>query len=76
MVSDVTTDPAAGYADTGTPGFDDILGGGLSRGNVFLVEGRPGTGKTTLGLQFLRAGHAAGERVLYVTLCETRRPPS
>ncbi|MBW8783734.1 MAG: AAA family ATPase [Novosphingobium sp.] len=53
------------------PGLDDVLGGGLARGRVFLIEGSPGTGKTTLGTQFALAGVAAGERVLYITLSET-----
>lgn len=58
-------------ASTGIGGLDDILGGGLSRGRVFLVEGNPGTGKTTVALQFLIEGAKRGERVLYVTLSET-----
>jgi circadian clock protein KaiC len=58
-------------ASTGVPGLDDILAGGLERDRVFLLEGSPGTGKTTLALSFLRAGAALGERVLYVTLSET-----
>ena len=48
-----------------------MLGGGLDRGRTFLVEGSPGTGKTTVALQFLITGAAAGERCLYVTLSET-----
>ena len=60
------------YAATGISGLDDVLGGeGLARGRLFLIEGRPGTGKTTVAMQFLCAGVAAGERVLYVTLSET-----
>ncbi len=58
-------------ASTGVVGLDDILGGGLARECVFLVEGNPGTGKTTLGLQFLIAGAASGERGLYITMSET-----
>lgn len=58
-------------AATGVPGLDDILNGGLSRGRTFLMEGEPGAGKTTIALQFLRMGAAAGERTLYVTLSET-----
>ena len=60
-------------AATGIEGLDDILNGGLSRGHVFLLEGQPGTGKTTVALHFLRAGAAAGERCLYITLSETER---
>lgn len=56
---------------TGIEGLDDVLCGGLPRGRLYLVEGSPGVGKTTLALQFLLAGAAAGERVLYITLSET-----
>lgn len=62
-----------GKAQTGIWGLDDVLDGGLSRGHVFLLEGEPGTGKTTVGLQFLLAGKSAGERCLYVTLSESER---
>jgi circadian clock protein KaiC len=58
-------------AATGIAGLDDILGGGLARGRVFLLEGSPGTGKTTIATQLLMAGAAEGERGLYVTLSET-----
>jgi len=58
-------------AQTGIEGLDDVLAGGLDRGRTFLVEGTPGTGKTTVALQFLLTGAAAGERCLYVTLSET-----
>jgi circadian clock protein KaiC len=58
---------------TGSEGLDDILGGGLDPDRMYLYEGRPGTGKTTLALQFLREGVRCGERVLYITLSETRR---
>jgi circadian clock protein KaiC len=57
---------------TGVPGLDHILGGGLPAKRVFLFEGLPGTGKTTLALQFLREGVRRGEKTLYVTLAETR----
>ena len=60
-------------AATGIVGLDDILDGGLSRGHVFLLEGEPGTGKTTVALHFLLAGAQAGERSLYITLSETER---
>ena len=60
-------------AATGIDGLDDILNGGLSRGHVFLLEGEPGTGKTTVALHFLLAGAKAGERSLYITLSETER---
>jgi len=58
-------------APTGIAGLDDVLAGGLARGRLFLLEGSPGTGKTTIALQFLLAGAAAGERGLYITLSET-----
>ena len=58
-------------AKTGVPGLDDVLGGGLAPGHVFLIEGTPGTGKTTIALRFLMAGAEIGETGLYVTLSET-----
>jgi circadian clock protein KaiC len=58
-------------AQTGIPGLDDVLGGGFPRGRLYVVQGSPGAGKTTIGLQFLLAGREAGERGLYVTLSET-----
>jgi circadian clock protein KaiC len=58
---------------TGIWGLDDILNGGLPQGHLYLVEGDPGTGKTTLALQFLLAGIQRGENVIYVTLSESRR---
>ena len=58
---------------TGIAGLDDVLGGGFPQGHFFLVEGEPGTGKTTLGLQFLMEGARHGEPVLYVTLSESQR---
>jgi circadian clock protein KaiC len=59
-------------ARTGVEGLDDILSGGLSRRHVFLLEGSPGTGKTTIALQFLQQGAALGEKCLYITLSETQ----
>jgi len=58
-------------ASTGIDGLDDILQGGLTRCRLYLVEGVPGSGKTTLALQYLMAGARRGETVLYVTLSET-----
>jgi circadian clock protein KaiC len=58
---------------TGIPGLDDILRGGLPAEQLYLVQGLPGAGKTTLALQFLLAGAARGEPILYITLSETRR---
>jgi hypothetical protein len=59
-------------ASTGIEGLDDILSGGLERGRLFLLEGSPGTGKTTISLQFLLEGLKTKQRALYVTLSETR----
>lgn len=58
-------------AQLGISGLDDILLGGLRRGRLFLLEGIPGSGKTTLGLQFLLEGARFGEKGLYITLSET-----
>ena len=57
---------------TGSEGLDDILGGGLDPNRMYLYEGSPGSGKTTLAMQFLLEGVRQGERVLYVTLSETQ----
>ena len=56
---------------SGIPGLDNILGGGLTGGRVYLIEGEPGTGKTTTGMQFLVEGARHGETVVYITLAET-----
>jgi circadian clock protein KaiC len=58
-------------ARTGVVGLDDILAGGFAKGRVFLLEGSPGTGKTTIALRFLIEGAKEGEQGLYVTLSET-----
>ena len=58
-------------AGFGIVGLDDILAGGLERERVYLLEGAPGTGKTTSAMNFLLEGAAAGERGLYITLSET-----
>lgn len=57
---------------TGIPGFDDILGGGFPARRLYLIQGDPGAGKTTLALRFLIEGLKRGEGSLYVTLSETR----
>jgi circadian clock protein KaiC len=62
--------PPSAKASTGVDGLDDVLSGGLPSGRIYLVQGDPGVGKTTLALQFL-AGASAGEHCLYVTLSET-----
>jgi circadian clock protein KaiC len=59
-------------AATGIEGLDHILLGGFPRNHVYLLQGDPGVGKTTLGLQFLLEGVRNGERALYLTLSETR----
>ena len=59
-------------AATSIAGLDDILGGGLPTDHIYLLDGEPGTGKTTLALQFLIDGIAHDERCLYVTLSESR----
>lgn len=56
---------------TGVAGLDDVLGGGLTPNRLYLLEGTPGAGKTTIALQFLMEGARLGESVLYVTLSET-----
>ena len=60
-------------ARTGVEGLDDILVGGLAPGHVYLLEGSPGTGKTTIALRFLLEGAVLGERGLYITLSETEQ---
>src|SRR5690242_4172751 len=63
--------PAATSVSTGIAGLDELLRGGLTSNRMYLVEGAPGTGKTTLALQFLLEGRVRGETTLYVTLSET-----
>src|SRR4051794_7310837 len=63
--------PVQERASTGIAGLDDVLGGGLPTNHVYLIEGDPGSGKTTLGLQFLLEGVKQDEKGLYVTLSET-----
>lgn len=58
---------------TGIGPLDVIRQGGFTPDRLYLVEGVPGTGKTTLALQFLLEGSAKGETGLYVTLSETKR---
>jgi circadian clock protein KaiC len=67
--SDAAVEP---LISMGVAGLDNILGGGLTPDRVYLVEGNPGSGKTTLSLQFLLEGVRRGEPVLYVTLSETK----
>ena len=56
---------------TGVKGLDEILRGGLPKNRVYLVEGTPGAGKTTLAMQFLLQGAREKQRAMYVTLSET-----
>lgn len=64
--------PGSNLCKTGVQGLDDVLYGGLPRNRLYLVQGEPGVGKTTLAMQFLLAGAKAGERGLYITLSETK----
>jgi len=57
---------------TGVAGLDEVLRGGLPARRLYLIEGLPGSGKTTLALQFLLAGISAGEKSIYISLSETR----
>jgi circadian clock protein KaiC len=57
---------------SGCAGLDNVLSGGFPRGRIYLVEGDPGAGKTTLAVQFVRDGVSRGERALYITLSESR----
>lgn len=57
---------------SGIEGLDTVLGGGLPGRHLYLLQGKPGTGKTTFALQFLIAGAAAGEPVLYVSLSQSK----
>jgi circadian clock protein KaiC len=59
-------------ADTGIPGLDEVLHGGLISERLYLVDGNPGAGKTTLALQFLLQGTRLGQKCLYITLSETK----
>ena len=66
------SDSASAFVSTGNAGLDLILTGGLPASRLYLLHGAPGTGKTTLALEFLLEGVRRGESVLYVTLTETR----
>jgi len=63
--------PSTSRCSLGVPGLDAVLLGGLPAGHLYLLEGQPGSGKTTLSMQFLLEGVRAGDRCLYVTLSET-----
>ena len=66
-------DDGTARISTGIAGLDDILCGGLDPDRLYLIEGTPGTGKTTLALQFLLEGSKKGETGLYVTLSESEK---
>ena len=68
-MSDLTPSPSR--CSTGIAGLDEILHGGLLARRLYVVQGEPGTGKTTLALQFLLEGVRQGEACLYVTLAES-----
>ena len=62
----MTDEKTSSRMDTGVGGLNDILSGGLPSGQMYLLEGDPGTGKTTLAMQFIIAGVQAGEKGLYL----------
>src|SRR6185312_2728752 len=68
----MTTQVSRALVRTGTEGLDEVLGGGLPPRRLYLFQGDPGVGKTTLALRFLVSGAEHGESCLYVTLSETR----
>jgi circadian clock protein KaiC len=73
--NEVNTDSnsrADSRVSTGCEGLDNILSGGLPQGRLYLIEGDPGAGKTTVALQFMLEGVKRGDRVLYITLSESR----
>lgn len=72
VMTDQQNSLAPHFLSMGIAGIDNILGGGLARDRLYLIEGEPGTGKTTMSLQFLLEGAKRGEAVLYITLSETR----
>src|SRR5687767_9167868 len=65
------SDPTDTRVPTGIAGLDELRRGGLTPNRMYLIEGIPGTGKTTLAVQFLLDGRERGETTLYVTLSET-----
>lgn len=69
---DTSKDYTVDVAATGIAGLDKILRGGFPKNRLYLIEGEPGTGKTTLALQFLLEGVRRGEKALYITLSETK----
>jgi circadian clock protein KaiC len=72
-ILDMPAETTSSIVSTGVPGLDELLRGGLTTDRMYLVQGDPGTGKTTLAVQFLMEGRQRGESCLYVTLSETIR---
>src|SRR5260370_4535459 len=70
-ITGVRTLSGSERASSGVAGLDDILGGGFIPGRLHLLEGKEGTGKTTLGMQFVLAGRDGGEKVLFVSMSES-----
>jgi circadian clock protein KaiC len=66
-----STNNSQSRCSTGVDGLDSILGGGFPCNRIYLIQGSPGVGKTTLALQFLLDGAQKGEKALYITLSET-----
>jgi len=73
MEEGAVLDEDAPRISTGNAGLDDILNGGLDRNRMYLYEGNPGTGKTTLAMEFLLEGARRGESALYIALSESPR---
>jgi circadian clock protein KaiC len=71
-VNETNDEAALPLVATGIPGLDDVLGGGFTPNRVYLIEGNPGSGKTTLALRWLLEGQQLGEKGIYVTLSETK----
>src|SRR5688572_17319006 len=71
--NDGRNQPRTTQSGIGIASLHDILVGGLSPGHVFLLEGNPSSGKTTIALRFLLQGAEEGEKCLYITLSETER---